>query len=68
MVQGLWKTASSDSTVSTSLGISLCRIFLRELESCIDCPELVGRCFLERVRISECMPHRQCLSLAFEEP
>ncbi|XP_055464475.1 guanine nucleotide exchange factor DBS isoform X7 [Psammomys obesus] len=25
------------------------RIFLRELESCIDCPELVGRCFLERM-------------------
>ncbi|XP_052607636.1 guanine nucleotide exchange factor DBS isoform X3 [Peromyscus californicus insignis] len=25
------------------------RIFLRDLESCIDCPELVGRCFLERM-------------------
>ncbi|XP_023570912.1 guanine nucleotide exchange factor DBS isoform X9 [Octodon degus] len=25
------------------------RIFLRELESCMDCPELVGRCFLERM-------------------
>ncbi|XP_008581267.1 PREDICTED: guanine nucleotide exchange factor DBS isoform X3 [Galeopterus variegatus] len=25
------------------------RIFLRELESYIDCPELVGRCFLERM-------------------
>ncbi|XP_057563748.1 guanine nucleotide exchange factor DBS isoform X1 [Hippopotamus amphibius kiboko] len=25
------------------------RIFLRELENYIDCPELVGRCFLERV-------------------
>lgn len=27
----------------------LSRIFLRELENYIDCPELVGRCFLERV-------------------
>ncbi|XP_004858584.1 guanine nucleotide exchange factor DBS isoform X6 [Heterocephalus glaber] len=25
------------------------RVFLRELENCIDCPELVGRCFLERM-------------------
>ncbi|KAM4860067.1 guanine nucleotide exchange factor DBS isoform 3-T3 [Thomomys bottae] len=25
------------------------RVFLRELESCMDCPELVGRCFLERM-------------------
>ncbi|KAJ1077448.1 hypothetical protein K5549_019753, partial [Capra hircus] len=29
------------------------RIFLRELETYTDCPELVGRCFLERVRASE---------------
>lgn len=26
-----------------------CRTFLRELELYTDCPELVGRCFLERV-------------------
>uniref|UniRef100_A0A287CUT1 MCF.2 cell line derived transforming sequence like n=1 Tax=Ictidomys tridecemlineatus TaxID=43179 RepID=A0A287CUT1_ICTTR len=25
------------------------RVFLRELERCTDCPELVGRCFLERM-------------------
>lgn len=25
------------------------RTFLRELEQYTDCPELVGRCFLERV-------------------
>lgn len=28
------------------------RIFLRELENYADCPELVGRCFLERVSVS----------------
>lgn len=26
------------------------RTFLRELEQYTDCPELVGRCFLQRVR------------------
>lgn len=26
------------------------RTFLKELEAYTDCPELVGRCFLERVR------------------
>lgn len=30
----------------------LSRIFLRELEKYTDCPELVGRCFLERVSTS----------------
>lgn len=28
------------------------RTFLRELEQYTDCPELVGRCFLQRVRES----------------
>ena len=32
------------------------RIFLRELENYTDCPELVGRCFLERVRASQTCP------------
>lgn len=32
------------------------RIFLRELENYTDCPELVGRCFLERVRASQMRP------------
>lgn len=32
--------------------LSLSRIFLRELENYIDCPELVGRCFLERVGVA----------------
>lgn len=32
--------------------LSLSRIFLRELENYLDCPELVGRCFLERVCLS----------------
>ena len=29
-----------------------CRTFLKELEAYTDCPELVGRCFLERVSTS----------------
>lgn len=34
------------------------RTFLRELEQYTDCPELVGRCFLERVSYSWCSPRR----------
>lgn len=67
-VLGLWKTLSSESAEFTaSLTTSPYRIFLRELESCIDCPELVGRCFLERVSVSNCMRHRQCISQGSSE-
>lgn len=35
--------------MSRCLSVSLIRTFLRELETYTDVPELVGRCFLERM-------------------
>lgn len=67
IVLGLWKIVSPDPAVFTVTDTLSYRIFLRELESCIDCPELVGRCFLERVCISNCMSHRQRVSQGSSE-
>lgn len=30
---------------------SLCRVFLQDLQGCLETPEMVGSCFLQRVRI-----------------